>query len=110
MSAFDIFNSSAIKQALPTFGQVSFTLESKTIYAVLNDYSAEVDLMIGGKVGTYLATLTGDRSQLGHITGLIERVILGASITINSRAFKITACHLDEVSFTLGLSNPSKGK
>lgn len=109
-SAFDDFIQSAFSEAAQVLGQVSFTLEGKTVLAILNEFTAEQTLDLGGISGTYTATLTGDRRQLAHITSPIERTLYGIVITIDGRKFKITRAALDGGTFTLGLTNPAKGK
>lgn len=109
-SAFDDFIRTGFDEAAQVLGQVSFTIEAKTVLAVLNEFTAEQELIIGGKSGIYAATLIGARPQLAHVTAPIERTLYGRDITVDGRAFKITRCHLDGQTFTLGLSNPSRGK
>lgn len=110
MSPFDAANQAAFTEAAAYFGQQRFTLGDKTIAGILNEFGCEMDVIIGGKSGTYTATLIGDRRQISHITSPIERSLYGRDITIDGRTFKITRCALDEISFTLGLTNPSKSK
>lgn len=110
ISEFEIFSQAGFTEAADIIGQVSCTIEGKPVYGILNEFTAEQVLEIGGIAGTYTATLTGDKRELAHITSPIERTLYGLVITLESRKFKITRCALDSVSFTLGLTNPTKGK
>lgn len=109
-SALDDFLRTGFDEAAQVMGQVSFTLLDKTVLAVLNEFTAEQELIIGGKSGIYTATVTGARPQLAHVATPIERTLYGRDITLEGRTFRITRCHLDGQTFTLGLSNPARGK
>lgn len=113
MSAFDDFNDTSFADAADIIGTEDFTIGgfSETFAGILNEFSAEKTIDIGGLVGTYLAILVCEPDQLTSvITGSIERALDGKVVTILGRSFKITRAALDESTITLGLSNPAKTK
>lgn len=108
MSAFNDFHRSAFAESADIFGTEDFSIAGVvgSFTGVLNEFAAERDLMLGGKSGTYTATLTCDLDQFDDLTGPLERTLDGKRLTIAGRSFKIDRVTLDEATVTLGLANP----
>lgn len=114
-SEFDDFNSLAFGDAADVMGREEFTIGGidETFYGLLNEFTCERDLMIGGRSGTYTATILcalADFIDVDGLEGPLERALEGKRVQINGRDFKIDRAAHDGSSLTLGLSNPSKGK
>jgi len=106
MSQFDTFNSAAFGAAAAIFGEVSFTLDSVTYTGVLNEFTAERELEIGGFVGNFAATLVCSLAQFSAITAPVERTLEGHQLTLSGRTFRIQKAAADECTLTLGLVHP----
>jgi hypothetical protein len=110
VSAFDDFNTQSMLNAAETIGEVAITITdvSGSPMAIVDQFSAERELDVGGFVGTYDARAVVRLTFLSGVTAPIERTLEGETLTVDGRTFRIDVVELDTVSATLGLNNPKK--
>lgn len=106
MSDFDDFAAEALADSGDIMGTEEFTIPSLTgsFFGILNEFSAARDIDIGGKVGTYTATLVCELDQFDDLDGPLERTLEGKRCSIGSRSYKIDRAAVDSTSLTLGLA------
>ena len=105
-TAFDEFTSQALADSGDIIGTESFTIAglAGTFFGILNEFSAAREIDLGGKVGTYTATLVCTLEQFDEVSGPLDRALEGKRCTIDSRAYKIDRVAVDSSSITLGLA------
>jgi hypothetical protein len=111
MSLFDTFTESCGTQAFNIIGTAGFTISGidGEFAGILNEFTSERELTMGGKVGTYTATLVVSRREIAsEVTQPIERALTGRSVTCEGRVFKVASVEQDTVFITLGLENETK--
>lgn len=97
--------------AFAIIGGIAFTISGidGEFSGVLNEYTSQRELDIGGLIGTYTATLVAKRREIAaEVTGQIEKVLTGRKVTIEGRVFKIANVGHDSISVTLTLENEMK--
>jgi len=107
MSAFDDFHRSAFADASDIIGIESFTIAGIALpfTGILNEFGAAREIDLGGKSGTYTATLTCDLDQFDDLDGPLERTLDGKRVTLGGRTYKIDRAAIDSATATLGLAN-----
>ncbi|WP_395753326.1 hypothetical protein [Prosthecobacter sp.] len=108
MSDFDDFTSEALGDAGDIIGRESFTirgLDGQTFEGILNEFTAVREIDLGGKVGTYTASLVCELEEFDELDGPLERSLEGKRLTIGGREYKIDRVSVDSSSATLGLAN-----
>lgn len=107
MSAFDDFCGEGLGSSFDEIGRDAFSIAGieGDFRGILNEFTAARDIDIGGKVGTYTATVLCELDQFEDLAGPLERTLEGKRLTICGRAYKIDRVSLDNCSLTLGLAN-----
>lgn len=107
MSAFDDFNSTAFAETSDILGTEEFTIPglTGTFTGILNEFTAERSIDLGGKQGLYSATLVCDLDQFDDLDGPLERTLEGKRLTLSGRSYKIDRVAIDSLNATLGLAN-----
>lgn len=107
MTDFDDFTSEALADSGDIIGRETFTIPgfAGEFHGILNEFTATRDIEVGGKVGTYTATVVCELEEFDDITGPLDRSIEGKRAVFDSRTFKIERVALDSSSITLGLAN-----
>jgi uncharacterized protein len=110
VSAFNDFNTQSMGDAAETIGETSVTITgvSGSPKAIVDQFTAERELEMGGYVGTYDARAMVRLTYLSGVTAPIERTLEGGTLTVDGRTFRIDVVELDSVTATLGLNNPKK--
>lgn len=101
-----------MEQATDTIGEVAVTITgvSGSPLAIIDQFSAERELEMGGFVGTYDARAVVRLTFLSGVTAPIERTLEGKTLTTDGRTFRIDTVELDTVTATLGLKNAASIK
>ncbi len=109
-SEFDDFNETGFREASGVFGSEPFTIGGVpgTYFGILNEFTCEKELDIGGKFGTYTATVICALDDFSDLDGPLERTLDGKRVSIAGRDFKVSRVAHDGVTLTLGLTNPVK--
>lgn len=112
MSAFTDTITADLAVAFQVFGSVSVSISgvAGTFAAVVDQFSAERELELGGFVGTYDAVAFIQAADAAGITAPIERTLEGRTLTVDGRTFRIDRAIQDDAGITLGLANPAKRK
>lgn len=110
MSDLDDFLTSSQADAMEVIGTMSVTIDGTTYPAVVNQFSAERELELGGFVGTYDASAFIELSELSALTAPLERTLEGKTLTVDGRTLRIDRVLVDVTGVTLALSNPAKRK
>jgi hypothetical protein len=115
VSAFDDFNTQSMGDAEEAIGGIAVTITlpsgstvSGSPKAIVDQFTAERELEMGGYVGTYDARAMVRLTYLSGVTAPIERTLEGGTLTVDGRTFRIDVVELDSVTATLGLNNPKK--
>jgi hypothetical protein len=111
MSLFDDFCESNMDAAFGIFGESYIQIEgaSETVSGVVNQFQAEKELAIGGKIGMFSATVVLRLFDMVALFGQpLERTVTGRKATIEGRKYKVGAVEVDTVSVTLALENEVK--
>jgi hypothetical protein len=111
MSLFDTFTESCGTEAFNVIGTAAFTISGidGEFAGILNEFTSQKELSIGGILGTYTATLVVSRREIAsEVTQPIERALTGRSVTCEGRTFKVASVDQDTVFITLGLENETK--
>jgi hypothetical protein len=111
MSLLDTFTEGCADDAFNIIGTAGFTISGidGEFAGVLNEFTSERELTMGGKVGTYTATLVISRREIAaEVDQPIERALTGRSVTCEGRVFKVASVEQDSVFVTLGLENETK--
>lgn len=106
-SDFDDFCEEGLGASFDVVGRDDFTIAglAGSFRGILNEFTAARDIDLGGKVGTYTATLLCELVLFDEIDGPLERALEGKRLTICGRNYKIDRAALDNCSLTLGLAN-----
>jgi hypothetical protein len=107
MSAFDDFTDESLSSSGDIIGRESFTITGLpgSYAGIVNEFTAAREIDLGGKVGTYTATVVCELDQFDDLDGPLERTLEGKRITINGSSYKCDRAALDGSSLTLGLAN-----
>jgi len=106
MNDFDDFTREALGDASDIVGQEEFTIPGLDgrFCGILNEFTAAREIDLGGKVGSYTATLLCGLDQFDDIVGPLELALEGRRCVIDGRSYKIDRAAVDSSSVTLGLA------
>lgn len=105
MTEFDDFTSEALADSGDIIGREEFTIAgiTGTFEGILNEFTSARDIEMGGKNGTYTATVICELDEFDDIDGPLDRTIEGKRATFGTRVFKVERVALDGSSITLAL-------
>jgi hypothetical protein len=111
MSLFDTFSEGCLTDSANIIGEIAFTIGgiNQEFAGVLNEYTAQRELDVGGLRGTYSATIVAKRREIAaSVSGQLEKTLTGRKVIIEGRTFKISTVDHDSISVTLTLENEIK--
>ncbi|WP_395736279.1 hypothetical protein [Prosthecobacter sp.] len=107
MSDFNDFTQEAFGDAGDIIGREEFTIRglAGAFCGIMNEFTAALEIDLGGKVGTYTATLVCQLEEFDDLAGPLEKALEGKRLSIGGREYKIDRVSVDSTSATIGLAN-----
>lgn len=110
MSAFTDFLAAGFDESGEIFGMTEVTIDGHPFFALLDQYSASKEVVVGGMMGLYDGTCMIKASLLAeHFSAPLEKTLAKKKLTAGTRVFRIDRASEDELTLTLALVNPNQG-
>ena len=109
MSAFTDFATQGFDEALDVIGRTEVTISGHTYDAILDQFTSAKELDVGGFVGEFDAVVMMAAADLsGDFAAPIDKTVVGLTLSVASRTYRIEKATMDELTLTLALINPHK--
>ena len=103
MPNFDDFIADALGTAEEVFGGLAFTIDAVSYTGILNEFSGDEEVELGGVLYAFSATLVCQRPQFSALTAPLHKTLQGKHVLIDGIKYRVAKAIADTASVTLGL-------